>query len=265
MVKLLIVTAIFLGTHLAPVNSSSRTSAYWEFYCAGGNFTPSSTYSRSLDKIAAELPKKVASSPLLFAGSQIGDVHALAQCRQDFTASACKMCIAGGLRDAVKVLCESRKGAVVFLEICTVAYSHQELLQYPTGNELDITASKRDFLPIILETEPFNTSVRELARAVARMAATSPAHFGTGEKKVVQAQYRLTIYALGQCMPNLSDKDCEICLTDLVYAIDIGVDMTTGRVAKVWCSYRFSLYKFFRGKPALVIPAEGEIDNSKHI
>lgn len=151
----------------------------------------------------------------------------------------------------------------MFCDICTVAYYQKKLLQYPTGNEMDITATRNDFSPVILQNAAFNNSVLELAKAVARRAAISRAHFATGQKEVVQAQYRLTIYGLGQCLPMLSAEDCDVCLMGLVYDMDIAIDMTAGRVAKVWCNYRFALYKFFRGKPGLDIPAEGEI--TKHI
>ena len=65
MAKLLLLVSVtaVLTEEFTHVGTSS---SYWGFYCTGGNYTAGSPYSSSVDAVAALLPGRAASSPLLF-------------------------------------------------------------------------------------------------------------------------------------------------------------------------------------------------------
>lgn len=123
--SLLAVTAVLLAV-AAQCTPSSSPAAYWNFHCAGGNFTVHSQYGRHLDAVAAVLPGIAASSPLLYAnetrrGGAEAAVHAVALCRGDSSKSRCKRCISRSFEDARKV-CGSSQGAFIFHDRCTLGY-----------------------------------------------------------------------------------------------------------------------------------------------
>lgn len=247
---------------LVMAETAASSSTYWAFHCAAGNFTPGSPYSKSLEAVAGILPTRVGSSPLLFASESAAshggqEVYALAQCWRLSSRLVCKRCVVAAFRDAQE-LCQSKEGAIVFRDKCTVAYYNKKIEQFPYDPSMGIAASRLDSTQVAIQGSEFEDSVEKLQEAVVRGAATSPSsYFATGLTEVKTIDLQVTLYAAAQCLPSMTDQDCSICLRKLLEAMQLsaGPDLTPGRVASVWCSYRFAFHRFFSGHPTLTLPA----------
>ena len=63
--------ASLLSVAMVLILVSLSTTTSWASYCPGGYFTPGSPYSSSLKAVATILPRRVGSSPVLFASESI--------------------------------------------------------------------------------------------------------------------------------------------------------------------------------------------------
>ena len=103
----------------------------------------------------------------------------------------------------------------------------------------------------------FEDAIHELAQAMVDKTITSSWLFSTGQKVVVAIEYQLNLYAAAQCLPTLAHDDCNFCFQELMLVMTLfGEEPTEGRIASVWCSYRFVLHRFFRGRPTVSLPAD---------
>ncbi|CAN6339931.1 unnamed protein product [Urochloa humidicola] len=259
---LLFVTTVLLAVAQSPASSSSNTR--WNFYCAGGNFTPCSKYSKNLNAVATELPKAAAASSLLFANESCGEeeaVYAIAQCQRDTSSSRCETCIIRSFQDAQEV-CQHQEGAFVFRDYCTLGFYKKPLVLSPEDASVDALVNNIDEFPVQIHSASYDSVVIELANSVARNASTSTNHFATGQKDFADELFQLKIYALAQCLPSLSADECDSCIATL-FDIVLTRNMTAGRAAKVWCNFRYSPQKFFTGQPMLDLPGNTSLPPTK--
>ncbi|RLN29403.1 hypothetical protein C2845_PM05G06790 [Panicum miliaceum] len=198
MLKLLLIIAAVLQFALVATSSSS---AYWVFYCAGGNFTPGNPYGSTLDAMAAVLPRRASSSPLLFTSSQqlaaryrgkTTTVYVIAQCRRDSRRSSYESCIKGAFEDTHR-LRGSRVGAFVYRKLCTVSYYDEKISLFPNTATYHAVASSWDHANISIRGKIFDDAVHELAQAVVDRTITSSQLFSTGQKAVDAVDYQLNI------------------------------------------------------------------------
>jgi hypothetical protein len=255
---LLVSVLVVLAVEFSPVGTSS---SYWGFYCTGGNFTVGSQYNRSVAAVTAILPRRAASSPLLFSSlnSSHGEatVYAVAQCQRDSPRSACHTCVMTALKDA-RLVCGLSDGAVVFIDGCTVGYSSykEDLTLFPDDPTTETTMMRFDKTDVTIQGRAFEDGLSELGRAVTHRAVTSPQLFATGQKQVTTADYNVHLYALAQCSPDLIPEDCEVCLTRLLVMFSTSDEQPAGRAGNFWCTYRYGLQRFFNGSPTVTLPAD---------
>ena len=262
MVKLLLIVAVVLQFTLVATSSSS---SYWAFYCAGGSFTPGSPYGRSLDTVAAVLPRRASFSPLLFNSSQqlvarshgkTTMMYVIAQCQRDSRRSACARCIKEAFEDTRR-LCGFRVGAFIFRDQCSVSYYNQKISWFPSTAPYHMVKSRWDRSDVSIRGKMFEDAIHELAQATVDKTITSSWLFSMGQKAVVAIEYQLNLYAAAQCLPTLAHDDCNFCFQELMLVMTLfGEEPTEGRIASVWCSYRFALHRFFRGRPTVSLPAD---------
>lgn len=258
MVKLLLIVAAVLQF------TTSSSSSYWEFQCAGGNFTPGSPYGSSLDTVAAVLPRRASSSPLLFNSSQqlaarsrgkTTTVYVTAQCRRDSRRSACESCIRAAFEDTRR-LCRFKVGAFVFRDLCTVGYYDEQMSFFPNTASYHMVARRWDHTDVSVHGKLFEDAIRKLAQTVIHKTIKSSRLFSTGKKAVDAVDFQLNIYAAAQCLPSLARDICDLCLQELMLVLTLfGEEVTGGRIASLWCSYRFVLHRFFSGRPTVSLPA----------
>ncbi|XVF27711.1 hypothetical protein REPUB_Repub14bG0132000 [Reevesia pubescens] len=218
-----------------------------------GNFTTNSTYGKNRDLILASLPASVSANGGFFnatIGQGSNKVYALGMCSGDSTSDDCY----GNLNFTVNNLiayCPNQKEAVSWGG-GLVRYADHEffgtLALHPT-NELYNTGDIKSDLT------KFDTIWESLMVSVVRNASmgSSRLKYATGEANLTEFQ---KIYSQMQCTPDLSPKDCDSCLRELVSSYQTCCHGKQGGVVqKPSCWFRWDLYPFYVSNPATTAPS----------
>lgn len=239
--------------------------AQWQVCGNTGNYTAASTYQANLGQLSASLPKKASSKTTLFATGTAGAVpdvvYALALCRGDINASACKDCVTTGFQDAQQ-LCAFSKEATVYYDSC--------LLSFSDGNFLSTTTNGGN-VALLMNTQNFTESedsirllLFTLLNDTAESAVNSSRRFTTARMDISSLP---TMYCAVQCTPDLTADECAACLQDFPQLTLQYLDgRRGGRVLGVRCNMRYEIYSFYQGDPTLRIislaPAVPAIGNT---
>jgi hypothetical protein len=177
-------------------------------------------------------------------------VYALALCRGDINASACKDCVTIGFEDAQQ-LCAFNKEATVYYDSCLVSFSNEDFLSTTVnGNENEVTVlmdaqnftESADYIRLLLFTLLNDTS---------ESAINSIRRFTTARMDISSLP---TIYCAVQCTPDLTADECAACLQDFPQVTLQYLDgQRGGRLLGVRCNMRYEIYKFYQGDPMLRI------------
>jgi hypothetical protein len=121
------------------------------------------------------------------------------------------------LKDAC-LACGLSDDAFVFSDGCTVGYSNnkEDMTLFPDNPTTETTMARFDKLDVTIQGRAFGEGLSELGRVVTHRVVTSPQLFAMRQKQVTTADYRLHLYALAQCSPDLIPEDCEVCPTRLL-------------------------------------------------
>uniref|UniRef100_A0A7C8YVY9 Gnk2-homologous domain-containing protein n=1 Tax=Opuntia streptacantha TaxID=393608 RepID=A0A7C8YVY9_OPUST len=252
---------IFLLTVCALLPNSAADQHYLGHYCPDDAiFAPDNQYGTNLNTLLASLSSNAAEDPRgFFEKTENDTVYGLYLCRGDLNTSSCSDCVNNATLELPAKYCPNIAEAIIWYEGCMVRYSSKSffgksevfpgILAWNTHNFTDNNAT----------VAQFGDAVRELMRN-----ASSQAAMGGSEKKFSTISYNfsrsVTLYSLAQCTPDLSQKDCDHCLT---YAISKLPISEGGRALLPSCNFRYEIYPFFKdldaapptgGKPVHRIP-----------
>jgi hypothetical protein len=167
----------------------------------------------------------------------------------------CERCVAAAFRDA-RVFCQSREGAFIFRDKCTVGYYTKKIDMYPNDPSIGVVARSLESPELVIHDSTFEGAAKKLREAVVHGTGTSPSYFAAGQTEINTTDLQATVYEAAQCLPSMTPQDCDICQSKLLDALVVSaLEVTPGRVASVWCSYRHSFYRFFSQQPTLTLPA----------
>ncbi|XP_030516150.2 cysteine-rich receptor-like protein kinase 44 isoform X3 [Rhodamnia argentea] len=182
-------------------------------YCGStGNFTADSTYQAALTTLLSSISttKSLSLTYGFFnASSAVSGtsqtLYVIGSCHGDLTAESCRTCLDASASD-IRRLCPLQKQAVLYSKNCTVRYSNASIFStvttdpgYQLSNVNDVTSP-----------DTYNTALRSLLDGLQAEAAGggSLRKYATGDASV--GLYR--IYAMEQCTPDLTEKNCNNCL-----------------------------------------------------
>ncbi|KAL4311944.1 hypothetical protein GQ457_01G042700 [Hibiscus cannabinus] len=217
-----------------------------------GNFTTNSTYVQNRDLLLASLLPNVSANGGFYTES-VGQVYALGMCRGDSTPHGCYTFLNSSIHDLISS-CPNQKEAISWgVNGPYIArYSDRpffgilELEPSDAGyNRADITSNLTEF-DIVWES---------LMDRVVRKASngTSSLKYATGEAEFTAFQ---KIYAVMQCTPDLSNKDCDSCLRATVsYFESCCHGKQGGYVQKPTCWFRWDLYPFYVSNASTSVPS----------
>ncbi|KAK8629442.1 hypothetical protein V6N13_078283 [Hibiscus sabdariffa] len=217
-----------------------------------GNFTTNSTYAHNRDLLLASLLPNVSANGGFYTES-VGQVYALGMCRGDSTPDGCYTFLNSSIQDLISS-CPNQKEAISWgVNGPYIArYSDRpffgilELEPTDAGyNRADITSNLTEF-DIVWES---------LMGRVVRKASngTSSLKYATGEAEFTAFQ---KIYAVMQCTPDLSNKDCDSCLRATVsYFESCCHGKQGGYVQKPTCWFRWDLYPFYVSNASTSVPS----------
>nr|GMD83089.1 cysteine-rich receptor-like protein kinase 25 [Ipomoea batatas] len=187
-----------------------------QYLCLTTNsYSPNSTYKANLDSLLSNLYSNATRENGFYhttvaGGSASNDtVHGLFLCRGDVSTHDCGRCVADA-RIKILEFCANGKTAMVWYDFCLLRYSENPMLGI-----LD-----QSFWYKMKNTDN-NTRSNEYMEMVGNMLdqLISPASSGSGKKFAVsQANFSgfERVFALGQCTPDLSNVDCQICFRNAI-------------------------------------------------
>ncbi|TXG47114.1 hypothetical protein EZV62_026408 [Acer yangbiense] len=139
--------------------------------------------------------------------------------------------------------CKGTKTAIIWFEECLVRYNNRSF------------ASTMELQPSVILSNPDNLNVTDpvtmknaLNQSFTQLIAnanSNPLKFATN---IVYISSSVTLYTLGQCIPDLSTEVCRVCLESAAQLLEY--EKLGSRYLYPSCNTRFELYQFFRNSSA---------------
>ncbi|GMJ14613.1 cysteine-rich RLK (RECEPTOR-like protein kinase) 14 [Hibiscus trionum] len=220
-----------------------------------GNFTVNSTYGKNRDLILASLLSNVSAKGGFFTdsvGQNSGRVYALGMCRGDSTPHGCYTCLNSSIHGLI-ASCPNQKQALSWGgdPPCMARYADRPFFGILELEPTDAGYNTGDITSNLTE---FDTVWEGLIDSVVRKASngSSSLKYATGEADLPPFR---KIYALMQCTPDLSDKDCDTCLRQSAgYYESCCHGKQGGYVQKPNCWFRWDLYPFYVSNASTTAP-----------
>ncbi|XP_030439675.2 cysteine-rich receptor-like protein kinase 34 [Syzygium oleosum] len=246
-----------------------------------GNFTATSNYAKNRELVLSSLPSEMASNGWFYSGN-VGNgsdvVYVLGFCRGDSSNDTCFKCINSAAEDLI-IKCPNQKAAWSLGtgdSVCIIRYADRPM--YGVKQTFP-TLSYYNTGDLQMDQDQFDRIWRNFTEELAAGAS-----MGTSELKFAAWRTALpnfqTLFALLQCSPDLSQIDCQSCLSD---CIDDYQGCCHGKrgggVNKPSCIFRWDLYRFFdsdfsnpppppppptavaKADPAAPLPANAQVTN----
>ncbi|XP_056172134.1 cysteine-rich receptor-like protein kinase 29 [Syzygium oleosum] len=198
-------------------------------YCGStGNFTANSTYQTTLTTLLSFISANNSlsfsygffnASATVSGASQTLYIFGL--CRGDLTAVSCRACL-DALASDMRCLCPLQKEALLYTGNCIIRYSNASFFITVATEPTYVASSGED----VSSPETYDAAMTKLLNGLWAEAAGggSLRKYASGNESAGPDM----IYALVQCMPDLTEQQCSNCLVLGVQAIRDCCDRYTG-------------------------------------
>ena len=209
-----------------------------------GNFTVNSTFAGNLNRLISSL-SSLTSQPYGFYNLTSGSgesAYAIGLCRREVKRDACLSCIQTAATNLTEQ-CQRSKQAVIYFTHCMFRYSNGAIYG---RKETSPTQAFVSGTPISNNRDEFERLQRVLLDRLKGMAAA-----GGPNRKYAQGNGTASpgygrFYGSAQCSPDLSEQDCDDCLTFGFQRIPSCCDAQTGlRWFCPSCNFRFETSRFY--------------------
>ncbi|XP_062087467.1 cysteine-rich receptor-like protein kinase 26 [Humulus lupulus] len=256
---------IFLSNEAATISIAEITQPFLYYSCRNerGNYTTNSTYQANLDRLLSNIvPSKDNNGNYGYGfynssyGENSNQVHAIGFCRGDVKLDSCRSCLNDSIHLITEV-CPNKKEAIGMYTLCMLRYSDRNIFgggverfpRYWRANGRNVSSSNVD---------EFFQDLRALLNSLKSRATAASSgflrRFATGN--ATAAGFK-TLYALVQCTPDLSSRDCNNCL-DGVFEVmpECCSSKVGGRVLNPSCNFRYETFLFYdRVEDVVTAPA----------
>ncbi|KAM6585132.1 hypothetical protein CsatB_012134 [Cannabis sativa] len=232
-----------IPNHAQLIDCTSSAEYCWNCSSNGGNYSANSLYQRNLNNLLLSFPSVALapntirfynlSSPQVF-----NKVNVIALCRGDVDSSNCLSCLNTTSR-MILDQCPNQMEAILWGERCMVRYSNRSIYQVLEEDPSRMLPSPNP----VPDPEAFKNVLKPLLDKLINVTSSNERLYGTGNAKVPNAK---PIYALAQCTPDLTEKECKACLQDSSSRLPgccAGVD--GARILKPSCHLRFENGPFY--------------------
>ncbi|EXC20508.1 Cysteine-rich receptor-like protein kinase 26 [Morus notabilis] len=219
-------------------------SAEFCWNCSGsGNYSRNSTYKKNLQKLLLSISSSIPDqADYSFYNASLGQdpdkVNAIGLCRGGLELNDCQKC----LNETSYMLlesCPNRKEAILWGERCMVRYSSNSIFSIRKDEPIKLLSSPNE----AADAEKFKEALKPLLDDLITKAASAVQKYAKGSAKVSNSE---PIYALVQCTPDLSQKECNDCLQDSSLKIPECCDgKNGGRILKPSCNLRYESSRFY--------------------
>ncbi|CAL5409669.1 unnamed protein product [Camellia sinensis] len=229
-------------------------------YCINtGNYTSNSTYESNLNTLLSSLSSNTDKFKYGFYNSSFGEnsdkVNAIAFCRGDANLEMCRNCIHNSTSKLIQ-LCPNCKEAIAYYDYCMLRFSNNTIIGIMSDSPQDDLWSNK----YALNVDQYNQALRSLLDDIRKQAAAGGPLRKLAAGNTTCPDFQIIyiyiyIYALEQCTPDLSERDCFNCLLGAAEAIPGCCNGSTGvRIVRPSCSLQYDAYNFFNEIPAIPSP-----------
>ncbi|GKC37638.1 cysteine-rich receptor-like protein kinase 26, partial [Tanacetum coccineum] len=222
---------------------------YFSHFC-GTNVTRNSAFKKNLDTSLSNLTGTNNGFGFfnLSVGQGIDKVNSAVVCRGDINPDVCQSCLSDSMVTGRKV-CPNSSYAILWYDDCWLTYSNDEILGNIDTSDFSYSGSQTT------NVGKFNDDLRSLLEKLKADAASGGAlrKFASGNAPGPDS---ITIYAIMQCSPDISEQDCISCLDNIIVKHISGKmkGSVRGRALDTMCNFQYSERRFFNESIALVNP-----------
>ncbi|GAB4826723.1 hypothetical protein Ancab_039998 [Ancistrocladus abbreviatus] len=260
-------TFLFLFPLILMIQINRTESALLRTDCPNttATFTANSIYQRALTNLYSSLSSN-ATQPNGFYNATAGGsgraetIYGIFLCRGDDTTDVCKTCVNTAVSDLTEKYCPRSKEAIIWYDECMVRYSNKSFFgQLNDGYKIEMWNTQN-------MTGNVTTFMQLLGDTLNKLAAKA-ATGGSGKKFATMAANFTsfqTLYTLPQCTPDLSENDCNQCLTECTGSMPSCCGgKQGGRVIFPSCNMRFETYPFYSVAAAAPPPETPAVNRTK--
>ncbi|XP_062144699.1 cysteine-rich receptor-like protein kinase 29 isoform X2 [Alnus glutinosa] len=245
---------------IAPAIVRAQVDYNYDCSVNQGNYSSGSTDEKNRNLVLSPLSSNSIDIDYGFYNSSYGEspdhkVYAIGLCRGDLKPDECRNCL-NIAKDNLTLQCPVQKEAIVFYEKCMLRYSTRNIFSTMDDTPEYTWMNKRDNISDYSADEKlqFRKDLPNLLQNLSGRAAAGGSHrkFAVGNVAAPRSQ---TIYGMVQCTPDLSEQDCNRCLSGAIdnflksYADSLG-----GRILRPSCNFRYENYANFLDHTAYAPP-----------
>ncbi|GMN49766.1 hypothetical protein TIFTF001_018925 [Ficus carica] len=191
-----------------------------------GNYTANSIYQANLNHLLSILPSQGGNGYGFYNhsyGNSSNKVYAIGFCRGDVKPDVCSSCLNNATQRLTQV-CPNQKETLGWYDLCMLRYSNRSMLGVLETAQTFFWWNAQN---VSSHVDEFTKDLRSLLDSLKYQAAAggSLRKFATGSATAPEFQ---TLYALVECTPDLSQRDCNNCLDYMFGNIPGFGDMKTG-------------------------------------
>ncbi|KAL8139089.1 hypothetical protein V2J09_005090 [Rumex salicifolius] len=242
----LIPFAFAILLHLAVTPAANAVVLVASCNNTDGNYTANSPYEKNLDSLFT----KTAATNLDYgfynftAGKSPDKAHLVSLCIGNVNVTACHTC-QKLVTDTMKKACPTQKTAILWSDNCMVRYSTR-----PIFGSLAVDPAYY----MLNNGKVSDDTVEEYSGAVKALLEGLPGNASAGSDRIKFASAKaefsssITLYAMGQCTPDLSRNECSNCIgraRDIIQTCDGCKGKRGARALLPSCTVRFEEYPFY--------------------
>ncbi|EXB40709.1 Cysteine-rich receptor-like protein kinase 29 [Morus notabilis] len=247
--------SIFIHHLITPNDAEQGCTSEAEYcwVCSDvGNYSATSIYGENLNKLLTSISSSPSNGQNFngFYNTSLGQnpnkVNAIALCRGDLTAEKCQSCLNDSNYGLLE-RCPNRKEAILWYEKCMLRYSSRDSI---------FSAEEKEPSKEVPSPQPtsnaqqFKQTLKPLLDDLTNKASSGDSlkKYAHGNVTVPDAE---SIFALLQCTPDLSQKECSDCLQNATSMIPGCCEGKQGaRILKPSCNLRYESGPFYDSNDA---------------
>ncbi|GAU14941.1 hypothetical protein TSUD_47350 [Trifolium subterraneum] len=250
---------LFLFLFGCLTSSSLASPNYNDIYCPNNKtYEPNNTiFNTNLNVLLSTLVSNAtqggADSYSSFMGfGNNNAVNGAFLCRGDVNSTTCMDCVTTAAKDITN-RCPNQTESIIWYDECMLRYTNRFFA--PTSIVPRANMNNGKNISTSSKLDSFNEMLLSFLGSLAAQAANSQTskQFATGEPNLSingASEKGITVYGLAQCLPGLTNVQCEGCLVNASRTLLTCCEGKQGaRALLAWCNIRYDLYRFYNPTP----------------
>lgn len=238
------------------ISLSAAAPNYNDIYCPNNATYESNnntTFQTNLNVLLSSLVSNATHADSYSTAMGFGSTNAVNGvflCRGDVSSAACEECVATAATEIIR-LCPNQTESIIWYDECMLRYTNRYFGPTSIVPRANLKDDKNiSIISTTSDLESFNEMLLSFLGDLAAEAAGSQTakKFATGERNFTGSSSRqiVTLYGLAQCMPGVTNAQCEECLVNASRTLPACCEGKQGaRALLAWCNIRYDSYRFY--------------------